>query len=142
MSTVSQLDEGASRRLHVLHVSASGSGAVGAIALGYVRDQVERGWNVSVACSSRGFLGYDNEKKQYTGVWVDSMSHSPMLMEGAFDKEKKTLTMVGNGPGMDGKPTKFKAVSTMPDDDTINFSMFMGDGKEPAFTIVYKRKKK
>lgn len=59
MSTPSQPDEGASRRLHVLHVSASGSGAVGAIALGYVRDQVERGWNVSVACSSRGFLGYD-----------------------------------------------------------------------------------
>lgn len=52
-------DEGAARRLHVLHVSASGSGAVGAVALGYVRDQVERGWNVSVACSSRGFLGYD-----------------------------------------------------------------------------------
>jgi glycosyltransferase involved in cell wall biosynthesis len=52
-------DEGISRRLHVLHVSASGSGGVAAVALGYVRDQVERGWNVSVACSSRGFLGYD-----------------------------------------------------------------------------------
>lgn len=49
----------ASRRLHVLHVSASASGGVAAVALGYVRDQVERGWNVSVACSSRGFLGYD-----------------------------------------------------------------------------------
>jgi hypothetical protein len=28
----------------------------------------------------------------------------------------------------------------MPDDNTINFAMFMGDGKDPAFTIVYKRK--
>jgi glycosyltransferase involved in cell wall biosynthesis len=52
-------EEGASRRLHVLHVSASGSGGVAAVALGYVRDQVERGWSVSVACSSQGFLGYD-----------------------------------------------------------------------------------
>ena len=86
--------------------------------------------------------GYDATRKKYVGVWVDSMSQSPMLMEGTFDKEKKTLTMIGDGPGMDGKPTKFKAVSAMPDDDTINFSMFMGDGKEPAFTIVYKRKKK
>ena len=51
-------DEG-SRRLHVLHVSASGSGDIAVVALGYVRDQVERGWNVSVACSSRGSLGYD-----------------------------------------------------------------------------------
>jgi len=32
-------------------------------------------------------------------------------------------------------------LSAMPDDNTINFSMFMGDGKDPAFTIVYKRKK-
>jgi hypothetical protein len=86
--------------------------------------------------------GYDATKKKYVGVWVDSMSNSPMFMEGTFDKEKKTLTMTGDGPGMDGKPTKFKAVSIMPDDDTINFSMYMGDGKEPAFTITYKRKKK
>ena len=47
----------------------------------------------------------------------------------------------GDGPGMDGKPTKYKSVSHMPDDDTIHFSMYMGDGKDPAFTIVYKRKK-
>jgi len=85
--------------------------------------------------------GYDPMKKKYVGVWVDSMSSSPMLMEGTFDKEKKTLTMVGEGPGMDGKPTKYKSVSTMPDNDTINFTMYMGDGKDPAFTIVYKRKK-
>jgi hypothetical protein len=84
---------------------------------------------------------YDAAKKKFVGVWVDSMSTSPMLMEGTYDKEKKELTMVGEGPGMDGKLTKHKAVSAMPDNDTINFSMYMGDGKEPAFTVVYKRKK-
>jgi glycosyltransferase involved in cell wall biosynthesis len=52
-------DDTTSRRLHVLHVSASGDGGVASVALGYVRDQVERGWNVAVATSSRGFLGYD-----------------------------------------------------------------------------------
>ncbi|MBN9118246.1 MAG: DUF1579 family protein [Planctomycetes bacterium] len=86
--------------------------------------------------------GYDARKKKYVGVWVDSMSNSPMFMEGSFDKEKKTLTMVGEGPGPDGKPTKHTTVSAMPDDDTINFSMYLGDSEEPAFTIVYKRKKK
>ena len=85
--------------------------------------------------------GYDPTKKKYVGVWVDSMSSSPMVMEGSYDKEKKTMTMSGEGPGMDGKPTKYRSVSEMPDNDTINFSMFVGDGKEPAFTIVYKRKK-
>jgi hypothetical protein len=85
---------------------------------------------------------YDPNKKKYVSVWIDSMGTSPMLMEGTYDKDKKTLTMIGEGPGMDGKPTKYKSVSAMPDNDTIDFSMYMGDGKDPAFTIVYKRKKK
>ena len=69
------------------------------------------------------------------------MGTQPMILEGTFDKAKKTLTMSGDGPGMDGKPTKYKSVSEMPDDSTINFSMYIGDGKDPAFTIVYKKKK-
>lgn len=84
---------------------------------------------------------YDASKKKYIGVWADSMSTQPMLLEGTYDKDKKTLTMSGDGPGMDGKPTKYKSVSEYPDDDTINFTMYIGDGKDPAFTIVYKRKK-
>jgi hypothetical protein len=62
-------------------------------------------------------------------------------MEGTYDKEKKTLTMTGEGPGMDGKPTKHKAVSEWKDEDTMHFSMYVGDGADPAFTIVYKRRK-
>ena len=61
-------DEG-SRRLHVLHVSASASGDVAAVALGYVRDQVDRGWNVSVATSSRGALGYDAREAGARALW-------------------------------------------------------------------------
>lgn len=91
--------------------------------------------------SGRGLDSYDAGKKKYVGVWIDSMSTSPMLMEGTFDKATKRQTMIGDGPGMDGKPVKFKAVSEWVDDDTVNFSMYMGDGKEPAFTIVYKRRK-
>ncbi|HET6575142.1 MAG TPA: DUF1579 domain-containing protein [Fimbriiglobus sp.] len=91
--------------------------------------------------SGRGLDTYDAGRKKYVGVWADSMSTSPMVMEGTYDKAKKSMTMTGDGPGMDGKPTKWKSVSHMPDDDTIHFSMYMGDGKEPAFTIVYKRKK-
>ena len=91
--------------------------------------------------SGRGYDTYDASKKKYVALWMDSMSTSPMLMEGNYDEEKKTLTMTGEGPGIDGKPMKFKAVSVMPDDDTINFSMHMGDAPQPAFTIAYKRKK-
>lgn len=84
---------------------------------------------------------YDAAKKKYVGVWVDSMGTQPMILEGTYDKDKKALTMTGDGPGMDGKPTKYKSVSVFTDDNTIDFSMYTGDGKDPAFTIVYKRKK-
>jgi hypothetical protein len=84
---------------------------------------------------------YDAGKKKHVGLWCDSMSTTPMSMEGNYDKEKKTLTMAGDGVGMDGKPAKWKSVSEMKDDDTIHMSMYVGDAKEPMFTVTYKRKK-
>jgi hypothetical protein len=88
-----------------------------------------------------GMDTYDAASKKYVALWIDSMGSRPMTLEGTYDKDKKELTMAGEGPGMDGKATKYKSVSQMPDDDTIHFTMYMGDGKDPAFTIVYKRKK-
>ena len=91
--------------------------------------------------TGKGLDSYDPARKKYVGVWVDSMSTAPMVMEGTHDKDKKTTTMSGEGPGMDGKATKYKSVSEMKDDNTMLFSMYMGDGKEPAFVITYKRRK-
>jgi hypothetical protein len=92
------------------------------------------------------FLGkslesYHPAKKKYVSVWVDSMSTAPVIMEGTYDKEKKTMTMIGEGPGMDGKATKYKSVSKFPDADTLEMTMYIGDGKDPMFTVIYKRKK-
>jgi hypothetical protein len=83
---------------------------------------------------------YDARKKKYVSVWFDSMSTTPLTMEGNFDKDKK-LTLVGVGVGMDGKPAKWRSVSKMPDNDTVVSTMYIGDGKDPAFTVTYKRKK-
>jgi hypothetical protein len=91
--------------------------------------------------SGKGLDTYDPVKKKYVGYWFDSMSATPLTMEGTYDREKKKMTMVGEGPGPDGKPAKWKSVSTMPDDDTIEMSMYVGDGKDPMFTVTYKRKK-
>ncbi len=57
------------RRLHVLHVSVPTSGGVATVATRYVRDQVERGWNVTVACPSRGDLGYAAREAGATVRW-------------------------------------------------------------------------
>ena len=91
--------------------------------------------------SGRSMDTYDAKKKKYVGVWFDSMSTTPMTMEGTYDKQKKTLTVVGRGPGMDGKVTTWRSVSRMPDSDTIQMSMYVGDQKDPMFTMTYKRKK-
>ena len=90
----------------------------------------------------KGFDTYDGNKKKYVSVWLDSMSTAPMTMEGTYDKDTKTLTMTGEGPGLDGKPTKHKMVSQIKDDDNIVSQMSMGEGKDAMlFEIVYKRKK-
>jgi hypothetical protein len=91
--------------------------------------------------SGKGLDTYDPAKKKYIGYWFDSMSATPLALEGTYDKAKKTMTMVGQGPGPDGKPMRWKSVSTMPDDDTINMRMYVGDTKEPMFAVTYKRKK-
>lgn len=92
----------------------------------------------------KGLDGYDPAKKKYVSVWVDSMSQAPMLGEGTFDKEGKVLTQVGEGPGMDGKITKYKSVMEIKDPDTMILTMTNPDkdGKEQSMlTIAYKRKK-
>jgi hypothetical protein len=91
----------------------------------------------------RGLDSYDATKKKYVSVWVDSMSTVPMLMEGTFDAEKKTMTMTGEMRGPDGKMTPHKSVSEWKDNDTIAWAMSSIDkeGKEtPMLKITYKRK--
>jgi hypothetical protein len=94
-----------------------------------------------MAFSGRGYDSYDEGKKKYVSVWMDSMTTSPMVMEGSFDKATRTMTMVGDMPGPDGKMAKHKIVTKMPDDNTMEFAMYVGDGKDAVMTIQYKRKK-
>jgi hypothetical protein len=84
---------------------------------------------------------YDAAKKKYVEVWFDSMGTTPLTMEGTYDKVQKALTMVGKGPGKDGQVTTWRSVSQIQDNDTVLMSMYVGDGKEPMFTVTYRRKK-
>lgn len=91
--------------------------------------------------SGRGFDTFDAAKKKYMAVWVDSMSTRATTMEGTYDAATRTMTMTGEGPGMDGKPTRYRSVSAWKDDNTVVYSMYVGDDKDPAITITYRRKK-
>jgi hypothetical protein len=92
----------------------------------------------------KGLDTYDPTKKKYVSIWVDSMAPTPLIMEGGYDKDNKILTLTGEGPGMDGKMTKYKAVLELKDNDTMLFSLSNPgkDGKDQVMmTITYKRKK-
>lgn len=91
----------------------------------------------------RGTSSYCPLRKKYISTWMDSMSPSIMVMTGNYDKAGKVFTEVGEGPNMEGKISKFKSVSTMPNKDTIEFKMYeVKDGKDnEMMAITYKRKK-
>ncbi|GIW91007.1 MAG: hypothetical protein KatS3mg109_1439 [Pirellulaceae bacterium] len=96
-----------------------------------------------VKFSGRGYDTYDPSKKKYVSVWIDSMSTRPALFEGNYDATGKVLTMEGEGPGVDGKPTRFRMTSEQVDANTIVHTMWIvaEDGSaNPMFKMRYKRR--
>ncbi len=92
----------------------------------------------------RGIDGYDQTKKKYTAMWVDSMTTTPLILEGTYDAKAKALTMIGDFAGPDGKPAKFKIKSVIKDKDHHTSTMSMiGEDKmeQEMFSIEYTRKK-
>jgi hypothetical protein len=72
----------------------------------------------------RGLSGYDNLKKQYNSVYVDSMSTGIFTMLGTLDKSGKTFTYTGEyDDPMTGKPKKTRWVIRIESNDkhTIEF---------------------
>lgn len=92
----------------------------------------------------RGLDGYDVDKMKFVGIWVDSMSTSPLIFEGTYDEKSKTMTMFGEGKGPDGKPAKYKNTTRFSDKDHQKFEMYLvgSDGKENLMmSIEYSRRK-
>ena len=90
-----------------------------------------------------GMDTYDPEKKKFVSAWADSLAPFLLVMEGDFDKANNATILTGEGPSPAGK-VKYKAVTKMPDRDTIEFTLSAPgpDGKEATMiTISYKRKK-
>lgn len=104
-----------------------------------------RGEAGGVAFEGHGLDGYDQDKKKFVSIWVDSMSSSPMFFEGTYDEKTKTCTMTAEGKGPDGKPARYKSKTMNRDNDHQVFEMYITDssGQEQLMmTITYTRKKK
>jgi Protein of unknown function (DUF1579) len=92
--------------------------------------------------TGHGLDSYDPAKKKYVGVWVDSMTTSPIVIEGELSADMKTLTMSGKGPGQDGKTTDYKMITEYKDKNTHIFKMWSGSlTGDPMMTLTYVRKK-
>jgi Protein of unknown function (DUF1579) len=91
-----------------------------------------------------GLDGYDQSKKKYVSVWVDSIENAPLISEGDYDSKGKLLVMTGESLGPDGKAQKVKTTTETKDKDHLTFKMYMNrpDGQEQlVFTIEYTRRK-
>lgn len=90
-----------------------------------------------------GITGYDNLRKKYVSIWLDTMGTGPFMMEGTGSADGKTITLKGQHtePGV-GHMTH-RAVWKIVDSNTQTFDMWgnHGGGKEmKVMEIVYTRK--
>lgn len=91
-----------------------------------------------------GLMGYDNFKKKYTGMWVDSMGTAIMSSLGTCDDSGKVFTMIGQLDDVfTGKANqKFRSVVRIINNDMHTDEMYQTgpDGKEyKALEITYTR---
>ncbi len=75
-----------------------------------------------------GLLGYDNGKKKYVGVWLDSMSTGIMPYEGDYDAQKKELVCRGGYvDALTGQYQDCKLVTRFVNDDRHVFEFWGPD---------------
>lgn len=86
-----------------------------------------------------GVYGYDVEKKQYIGTWVDSFSPTKMEMIGKHDKDANTMTFEGTAPGPDGNLARHVIEAQYKDDGTRVMTMHMeaDDNMIKIFEMAY-----
>ncbi|HEX7899820.1 MAG TPA: DUF1579 domain-containing protein [Planctomycetota bacterium] len=90
-----------------------------------------------------GVLGYDIQKKKYTGSWVDSLNTAIYRVEGALEGNVLTERLESTEPET-GAPLKLRLVHELKDADhrTMRVFVTMPDGNEvETGSIAYTRRK-
>lgn len=90
-----------------------------------------------------GITGYDNLRKKYVSIWLDTMGTGPFMMEGTASGDGKTITLKGQHAEPGGGHMTHRAVWKIVDSNTQTFDMWgaHGGGKEmKEMEIVYTRK--
>ena len=89
------------------------------------------------------YQGYDNTRKIYTLVWMDSSGTSMTYGEGSYNSEEKALYHLGAMlDPVSGQDLKYQSITRVVDSETIDYAMYSEiDGEEfKMLHIVYRRK--
>lgn len=93
--------------------------------------------------SGMGITAYDNLRKKYVSIWLDTMGTGPFTMEGTASPDGKTITLKGQHDEPGGGHMVHRAVWKLVDANTQTFDMYgtHGHGKEmKMMEIMYTRK--
>lgn len=102
-----------------------------------------KGINMGQPYEGMGLTGYDNGKKEFVSMWVDTLATGIMMQKGSLDAAGKVLTMNGTYEDpLSGQSTAYRMVTRVVDKNTHIFEMYSKrDGKEiKEMEITYTRK--
>ena len=109
-------------------------------------EQVYIGTMMGQPFEGRGIYGYDNLRKEFAGLWFDSMATGMMTSSAKYDPVAKTLTEEGSMscPITNETHRWYKAITTIVDADHYTYESYMKDkdGQEfKGMIITYTRTK-
>lgn len=93
--------------------------------------------------SGMGIEAYDNLRKKYVSVWIDTMGTGIFMMDGTASTDGKTITLKGQHGEPGGGQMTHRAIWKLVDANTQTFEMYgaHGHGKEmKMLEIAYTRK--
>lgn len=91
-----------------------------------------------------GVNSFCTVSRKFKTTWIDTMTPSPMVLEGDYDATKRELVMTGLAFGPSGKLEPCRSVTTIHDAHryTWTFSASMDNGSEvPCLRVEYTRRK-
>ena len=90
-----------------------------------------------------GITGYDNLRKKYVSIWLDTMSTGAFMMEGTGSADGKTITLKGQHAEPGGGHMTHRAIWKIVDGNTQTFDMYgahQGGKEMKEMEITYTRK--
>ncbi len=121
---------------------SSGSTEVKSILGGRFIEQTAIGTSMGQPFEGRGIIGYDNVKKEYNSIWIDSMATGMMTATATYDAATKTMTEKGTASCPINGEIFFRNEIKIVDDNTYTYEMYTNDKSGKGFKmmeITYKR---